>query len=52
LDSETKKKVLTKVLTGEVALRTRQIFAELAIEKGWDILALEVAPDQSICLLA
>ena len=23
----------------------RQIFAELAVEKGWDILALEVAPD-------
>jgi len=34
-----------KVLTGAIATRTRQIFAELAIEKGWDILALEVAPD-------
>lgn len=34
-----------KVLKGEIATRTRQIFAELAIEKGWDILALEVAPD-------
>jgi putative transposase len=34
-----------KVLTGEVATRIRQIFAELAIEKNWDILALEVAPD-------
>jgi putative transposase len=34
-----------KVLTGEIATRTHQIFAELAIEKGWDILALEVAPD-------
>ena len=34
-----------KVLTGEIATRTRQIFAELAIEKKWDILALEVAPD-------
>ena len=34
-----------KVLTGVIATRTRQIFAELAIEKGWDILALEVAPD-------
>jgi putative transposase len=34
-----------KVLTGEIATRARQIFAELAIEKGWHILALEVAPD-------
>lgn len=34
-----------KVLVGDIATRTRQIFAELAIEKGWDILALEVAPD-------
>ena len=34
-----------KVLIGGVATRTRQIFAELAIEKSWDILALEVAPD-------
>lgn len=34
-----------KVLTGAIATRTIQIFAELAIEKGWDILALEVAPD-------
>jgi putative transposase len=34
-----------KVLKGEIATRTRQIFAELAIEKKWDILALEVAPD-------
>lgn len=34
-----------KVLTGAIATRTRQIFAELAIEKDWDILALEVAPD-------
>jgi putative transposase len=34
-----------KVLKGEVATRLRQIFLELAIEKGWDILALEVAPD-------
>lgn len=34
-----------KVLTGAIATRIRQIFAELAIEKGWDILALEVAPD-------
>jgi putative transposase len=32
-------------LIGEIATRTRQIFAELAIEKGWDILALEVASD-------
>lgn len=34
-----------QVLVGEVATRTRQIFMELALEKGWDILALEVAPD-------
>jgi putative transposase len=33
------------VLLGEVATRLRQIFLELSIEKGWDILALEVAPD-------
>ncbi|MGI2906418.1 IS200/IS605 family transposase [Tolypothrix sp. VBCCA 56010] len=34
-----------KVLTGAISTRIRQIFLELAIEKGWDILALEVAPD-------
>jgi len=34
-----------KVLTGDIATRTHQIFTELAIEKGWDILALEIAPD-------
>ncbi|MGL5061410.1 MAG: IS200/IS605 family transposase [Microcoleus sp.] len=34
-----------KVLVDKVATRTRQIFLELAIERGWDILALEVAPD-------
>ncbi|WP_100896960.1 IS200/IS605 family transposase [Nostoc flagelliforme] len=34
-----------RVLVGELATRIRQIFAELAIEKNWDILALEVAPD-------
>jgi putative transposase len=34
-----------KVLKGDIATRTRQIFLGLAIEKGWDILALEVAPD-------
>ncbi len=33
-----------KVLTGDIATRTRQIFAELAIEKEWDVLVLEVAP--------
>ena len=32
-----------KVLKGDIATRVRQIFLELAIEKGWDILALEVA---------
>jgi putative transposase len=34
-----------KVLVGDIATRTRNIFLELSIEKGWDILALEVAPD-------
>jgi putative transposase len=34
-----------KVLISEIATRIRQIFLELSIEKGWDILALEVAPD-------
>jgi len=34
-----------KVLVGDVATRMRQICLELAIEKKWDILALEVAPD-------
>lgn len=34
-----------KVLKGEIATRVRQIFAALAIEKEWDILALEVASD-------
>ena len=34
-----------RVLINAVATRTRQIFAEVAIENGWDILALEVAPD-------
>lgn len=34
-----------KVLVGDIATRLRQIFLELAIEKNWDILALEVAPD-------
>ncbi len=33
------------VLVGDIATRIRQIFLALAIEKGWDILALEVAPD-------
>ena len=34
-----------RVLIGNVATRLRQLFLELAIEKEWDILALEVAPD-------
>ncbi|NJL10356.1 MAG: IS200/IS605 family transposase [Calothrix sp. SM1_7_51] len=34
-----------KVLIGEVAKRLRQIINELAQEKDWDVLALEVAPD-------
>jgi putative transposase len=34
-----------KVLVGDVATRCRQIFLELSIEKGWDILAMTVEPD-------
>ena len=34
-----------KILFGEIETRAREIFAELAVEKGWDILALEVALD-------
>jgi putative transposase len=34
-----------KVLTGEIAKRLQQIIYELAKEKDWDILALEVASD-------
>lgn len=34
-----------RVLTNDIATRLRQIFLALAIEKEWDILALEVAPD-------
>lgn len=34
-----------RVLIGDVVKRIRQIFAELAVEKDWHILALEVAPD-------
>lgn len=34
-----------KVLTESVATRLREIFLALSAEKGWDILALEVAPD-------
>ncbi|MEG3927926.1 IS200/IS605 family transposase [Microcoleus sp. D3_18a_C4] len=34
-----------KVLVGGLATRLREIFLALSIEKGWDILALEVAPD-------
>ncbi|PNK13252.1 IS200/IS605 family transposase [Cylindrospermopsis raciborskii] len=34
-----------KVLSGEIAKRLRQVIYELAKEKDWDILALEVAPD-------
>jgi putative transposase len=41
-----------KVLTGNVATRLRQIFLELAIEKEWDILALEVAPDHVYLFVA
>jgi REP element-mobilizing transposase RayT len=34
-----------KVLTANIAKRCREIFQALATEKGWNILALEVAPD-------
>ncbi len=34
-----------KVLIGAIATRLKQVFLELSIEKGWDILALEVASD-------
>ncbi|KRH97705.1 IS200/IS605 family transposase [Cylindrospermopsis raciborskii CHAB3438] len=34
-----------KVLSGEIAKCLRQIIYELAKEKDWDILSLEVAPD-------
>jgi putative transposase len=34
-----------KVLIGDIATRARQIFLELSIEKGWDILAMAVEPD-------
>ncbi len=34
-----------RVLVDAVATRARQIFAEVAIENEWDILAVEVAPD-------
>jgi putative transposase len=33
------------VLVGEVANRLRQIIAEVATEKGWDILELSINPD-------
>ena len=34
-----------KVLVGDIAKRLREIFLALALEKDWDILALEVASD-------
>ena len=34
-----------RVLIGDVATRCREIFSELAIEKKWEIKALEIAPD-------
>ena len=34
-----------KVLIGDVATRSREIFLALSIKKCWDILAWEVAPD-------
>ncbi len=34
-----------RVLIGEVAKRLRQIINELALQKDWDVLALEVTPD-------
>ncbi|GET44636.1 IS200/IS605 family transposase [Microseira wollei] len=35
-----------KVLVGDVATRLRQVFLDLAIERDWDILAMEIAPDR------
>ncbi|MEA5417730.1 IS200/IS605 family transposase [Spirulina sp. CCNP1310] len=34
-----------KVLTGNISTRLKQIFLDLAVEKEWDILDLEVAPN-------
>jgi putative transposase len=34
-----------RVLIGEIAKRLRQIIFELALEKDWDVIALEVAPN-------
>jgi putative transposase len=34
-----------KVLINEIARRAGEIFHQLAVEKKWDILALEIAPD-------
>lgn len=34
-----------KVLIGDVRNRLYQIWQELAVEKGWNIRALEIAPD-------
>ncbi len=34
-----------KVLVGSIATRLRELFLALSTEKGWDILALEVASD-------
>lgn len=34
-----------KVLIGDVATRLRGLFYELAVEKDWEIKALEIAPD-------
>jgi Transposase IS200 like len=36
---------LLRVMVGDIAIRIKDIFFTLATENGWDILALEVAPD-------
>ncbi len=36
-----------KVVVGDISKRLREILLALALEKDWDILALEVAPDHT-----
>ncbi|AOY83198.2 IS200/IS605 family transposase [Moorena producens JHB] len=38
-------KRLKKVLVGDIRNRSYEIFAEIALEKNWNIKALEIAPD-------
>lgn len=35
-----------RVLDGDVAMRLRELIEHKAAEKGWEIIALEVAPDR------